>query len=125
VLLAVLPADPSTFQIAWRMALCGFGFGLFQSPNNRTMLAAAPRERSGGASGMLSTARLMGQTTGAALVALIFGLAPTHGTNITLWIAASFSACAALISLTRLSQREKPHALDAAGTAHSSSSAPN
>ena len=25
------------------MALCGFGFGFFQAPNNRTMLAAAPR----------------------------------------------------------------------------------
>jgi hypothetical protein len=38
------------------MAATGAGFGLFQTPNNRTMIAAAPRERSGGASGMLGTA---------------------------------------------------------------------
>ena len=54
--------------------MAGAGFGLFQSPNNRTMLSAAPPERAGGASGMLGTARLTGQTLGAALVALIFNL---------------------------------------------------
>ena len=40
--------------------LCGFGFGFFQAPNNRTMLAAAPRTRSGAAGGMLAMARLLG-----------------------------------------------------------------
>lgn len=101
-LLAALPAHPATFDIAWRMALCGFGFGLFQSPNNRTILASAPRERSGGASGMLGTARLTGQTLGAALVALIFNIAPTRGTTLTLIVAACFSAAAAVVSLMRL-----------------------
>ena len=72
--LALLPADPSSLDIAWRMLMAGAGFGLFQSPNNRTMLSAAPPERAGGASGMLGTARLTGQTLGAALVALIFNL---------------------------------------------------
>ena len=67
----VAAAHPTTSDIVWRMALAGAGFGMFQSPNNRTMIAAAPRERSGGASGMLGTARLLGQTTGAALVALL------------------------------------------------------
>jgi MFS transporter, DHA2 family, multidrug resistance protein len=49
--LAMLPANPTHFDVVWRMALSGLGFGLFQTPNNRTMIAAAPRERSGGASG--------------------------------------------------------------------------
>jgi len=57
--LALLPAAPSIADVIWRMALSGAGFGLFQTPNNRTMIAAAPRERSGGASGMLGTARLL------------------------------------------------------------------
>ena len=48
----------STWSGAWRCP--ALGFGLFQTPNNRTMIAAAPRERSGGASGMLGTARLLG-----------------------------------------------------------------
>ena len=58
------------------MALCGFGFGAFQAPNNRTMLAAAPRARCGAAGGMLATARLLGMTVGATVVALVFHVAP-------------------------------------------------
>jgi hypothetical protein len=63
-LLAGLPANPSWSEIAWRMALCGLGFGFFQAPNNRSMLSAAPLSRSGAAGGMLATARLTGQTIG-------------------------------------------------------------
>ena len=63
--LSRLGTSPATVDIAWRMALCGIGFGLFQSPNNRTIISSAPRQRSGAAGGMLATARLLGQTTGA------------------------------------------------------------
>ncbi|NPT36017.1 MFS transporter [Paraburkholderia xenovorans] len=105
ILLATLGPHPDAMQITWRMALCGAGFGIFQSPNNRTILSAAPRERSGGASGMLGTARLTGQTLGAALVALIFGIAPLHGPTIVLYVAACFSAVAAVISTLRVMQR--------------------
>ncbi len=42
LLLAALPADPSNADIVWRMALCGAGFGLFQSPNNHTIVTSAP-----------------------------------------------------------------------------------
>ena len=108
LLLATLGPHPEPLQIAWRMALCGAGFGLFQSPNNRTMLAAAPRERSGGASGMLGTARLTGQTLGAALVALIFGVAPQHGPIIALYVAACFSAVASVVSTLRVMHRTNP-----------------
>lgn len=107
VLLATVGAHPSAFDIAWRMALCGAGFGMFQSPNNRQMLSAAPRERSGGASGMLGTARLTGQTVGAALVALIFGVSPNHGPTVALTVAAAVSGLASAISLMRL--RHSPH----------------
>jgi DHA2 family multidrug resistance protein-like MFS transporter len=110
LLLATLGPHPEPLQIAWRMALCGAGFGIFQSPNNRTMLSSAPRERSGGASGMLGTARLTGQTLGAALVALIFGIAPKNGTFIALYVAAGFSAVAAVVSMMRVVQRDKVQA---------------
>lgn len=53
--------------------ICGVGFGLFQSPNNRLMMTSAPRDRSGGAGGMLATARLTGQSVGAALAAILIG----------------------------------------------------
>jgi DHA2 family multidrug resistance protein-like MFS transporter len=108
LLLATTGAHPAPFDIAWRMALCGLGFGLFQSPNNRQMLSSAPRNRSGGASGMLGTARLSGQTLGAALVAMIFGVAPQHGATVTLVVAACFAAVAALVSLLRISRGEAP-----------------
>ncbi len=108
LLLATLGPHPQPFDIAWRMALCGAGFGIFQSPNNRTILSSAPRERSGGASGMLGTARLTGQTLGAALVALIFGVVPQHGPIAALYVAAGFAAVASIVSSLRITQRGRP-----------------
>jgi len=101
-LLALLPAAPTDANIVWRMALCGVGFGLFQSPNNRAILSSAPRARSGGASGMLGTARLLGQTAGAALVALMFGLFHAHATLVALGAASGISLVAAAVSGTRM-----------------------
>ncbi|VVE07166.1 MFS transporter [Pandoraea anhela] len=107
--LGLLPAQPTTLDIVWRMALCGFGFGLFQSPNNYAMLMSAPRHRSGGASGMLGTARLTGQTTGAALVALVFSVAPQgYGTRASLYVAAAFAAVAAVVSSLRTLPAAQP-----------------
>ncbi|HEX3885807.1 MAG TPA: MFS transporter [Stellaceae bacterium] len=104
-LLAFLPGHPEAPDIIWRMALCGLGFGLFQSPNNRAIISAAPRERSAGASGMLGTARLLGQTTGAAFVALIFGLSGEGATTVALGIAAGIALVAAATSALRLTGR--------------------
>jgi MFS transporter, DHA2 family, multidrug resistance protein len=101
-LLALLPASPGVADIVWRMALCGAGFGMFQSPNNRAIVTSAPPERSGGASGMLGTARLLGQTTGAALVALMFSLAGAQATYWALGAAASIALVAAAVSSTRI-----------------------
>jgi DHA2 family multidrug resistance protein-like MFS transporter len=101
LLLAILPADASAANLGWRMALCGLGFGLFQSPNNRAMVASAPRHRSGGAAGMLGTARLLGQTMGAALAALIFSLS-AHGTTVALVVAAAIAAAASAVSWLRV-----------------------
>ncbi|MGB3810044.1 MAG: MFS transporter [Parvibaculum sp.] len=100
--LAWLPADPSSLDICWRMLVCGVGFGLFQSPNNRTMLSSAPIERAGGASGMLGTARLTGQTLGTAVVALIFNLATSNGSRIALMTATSLALVAMILSSLRL-----------------------
>ena len=104
-LLSVLPLDATAFGIGWKMALCGFGFGCFQAPNNRTMLASAPRARSGAAGGMLAMARLLGMTLGATLVALVFHLVPEHAEPVSLAIAAGFALVAGLASGLRLSRR--------------------
>ena len=105
IALALLPSTHSNSDVVWRMALAGFGFGIFQSPNNRAMINSAPRERSGGASGMLGTARLLGQTTGAALVALIFARLPQDGTTLCLYLAATFAVAAAFVSTLRLREQ--------------------
>ena len=102
-LLALLPEHPTNFDIIWRLVLCGAGFGLFQSPNNSILIASAPPERSGSASGMLATARLVGQTTGAALMALLFHLVPGHSPHTALILAGGFALTGAVVSLARIS----------------------
>ena len=104
-LLALLPAHPASADIVWRMALCGLGFTLFQSPNNHTIITSAPRHRSGAAGGMLGTARLTGQSIGAVLLAFIFTIASAHdgrGPVIALAAGAGFAAVASLFSMLRL-----------------------
>lgn len=100
--LSKLGTSPDNFQIAWRMAVCGLGFGLFQSPNNRTIVSAAPKPRSGAAGGMLATARLLGQTAGAVTVGVAFHLAGVRVTPDLLLAAAIAALVAAGISLLRL-----------------------
>jgi DHA2 family multidrug resistance protein-like MFS transporter len=110
-LLAALPAHPGDLDIAWRMALCGLGFGLFQSPNNHTIVTSAPRHRSGAASGMLGTARLTGQTLGAVVVAAVFSVWTPHdgrGPVIALALAASCAALAGICSSLRLRVSPSP-----------------
>ncbi len=104
-LLATL-SSPTDGAIIWRMAVCGAGFGLFQTPNNSTIMSSAPTNRSGGASGMIGTARLLGQTLGATLVALLFSLAPQGKSNTSsLLVGAAFAVVAAIVSCFRLSQQ--------------------
>jgi DHA2 family multidrug resistance protein-like MFS transporter len=102
LLLAVFPGTGSALGLIWRMALCGLGFGFFQAPNNRTMMAAAPRARSGAAGGMLSAARLLGQTLGAAAVAILFRVYAAAGSSAALYFAAALALTGALVSLVRL-----------------------
>ena len=92
----------SDLDIVWRMAVCGLGFGFFQSPNNRAMVSSAPLHRSGAAGGALATARLLGQTAGAVTTAMFFHLAGTHATTVALATASGVAAFAGLVSLLRL-----------------------
>lgn len=101
-LLAVLPpGEGSGWLIAGVVGLCGAGFGVFQTPNNRTMLAAAPKSRSGGAGGMQATARLLGTTLGTTVLALAFQLAGPGGARLALLAGVGFALAAAVLSLSR------------------------
>src|ERR1700726_2397502 len=104
-LLAMLPVNPHVADIVWRMAICGCGFGLFQAPNIKALMSSAPAGRSGGASGIVPTARLTGQTIGAALAGLCFGIAGREGASIALLLGAVFAAAGCVMSSLRLVAR--------------------
>ena len=101
ILIANLPAHPSHFDVIWRMALCGAGFGTFLPPNARLIIGSAPRERAAAAGGLVSTTRLLGQTTGATLVAALLALGLGGGATPPL-VAATLALIAGLCSLARL-----------------------
>jgi DHA2 family multidrug resistance protein-like MFS transporter len=102
VLLITLTPHASVTDICWRMAVCGIGFGFFQAPNLRAILSSAPPERAGGASGIVATSRLIGQASGAALVAFCFTISSQHGETLALSLGAAFAAVASVTSFARM-----------------------
>lgn len=103
--LALLPGHPPAATIVVCMAVCGIGFGLFQSPNNHTLVTSAPRHRSGASGGMQGSARLIGQSLGAVILALIFTVADAdtgRGPLLAILVGAAFSATGAVFSSLRL-----------------------
>lgn len=112
--LASMPHQPGLWGLLARMALCGIGFGFYQTPNNLTVMTTGPAQRSGAASGMLAVARTTGWSLGSALVALIFGLTAASagsgagvghqadtGPRICLWAGAAFALIGVGFSLSR------------------------
>jgi DHA2 family multidrug resistance protein-like MFS transporter len=97
-----LPQNAGAGAIIWRLAVCGLGFGFFQSPNLRALMTAAPPARSGSASGIVAMARLSGQTTGAALAALALGLGGAEGPALAAELATLFAVIGAAASILRL-----------------------
>jgi DHA2 family multidrug resistance protein-like MFS transporter len=100
-LVALQLGDPTQAWLVWLLALCGLGFGFFQSPNNRLIIGSAPPERSGGAAGLQSSGRLIGQSFGAALMAVAFGRAPESATSIAIWTACGLALVGAVAGVLR------------------------
>jgi MFS transporter, DHA2 family, multidrug resistance protein len=103
ILLALVGAHPTVFQVVWRAALGGAGFGFFGAPNNRAMVASAPKQRSGGAGGISTMSRLLGQSIGVSVVAVIFeitarGGVSLHGASLALMFGAGATAVSGIIS---------------------------
>lgn len=67
-----LPVDASPVLVAACLALAGAGSGLFQSPNNSSIMGAVPPARSGITGGLIATVRNVGMMLGVALAATIF-----------------------------------------------------
>lgn len=102
-LAAVWPIHGSLGPLVAFLMLSGLGFGLFQTPNNRNMLLSAPRDRSGAAGGMQGTARLLGQTIGSLIMAVLFTLtSPAAAPRIGLGLGAVLALAGGLVSAMRI-----------------------
>ncbi len=102
--LAALPATVSNWPIVAGMFVAGMGFGFFQTPNNRAMLSAAPRSRSGAAGGLQATTRVFGQSFGTALVAIAFSISLAHGPGLALVLGTICAGLAVVVNTVRFSK---------------------
>jgi MFS family permease len=64
----------SLWAIVARLALLGFGFGLFSSPNMSAIMGSVDRRHYSVASGTLATMRLVGQTLSMGITLLLFSV---------------------------------------------------
>lgn len=106
--LALLPTHVSNAPILAGMFVAGLGFGFFQTPNNRAMLSAAPRARSGAAGGLQATTRAFGQSFGTALVAIAFSLSAAHGPGLALVLGTVCAALAVAVNAIRFNRLRTP-----------------
>jgi DHA2 family multidrug resistance protein-like MFS transporter len=106
--LVLLPNTVSNTWIMVGMFTCGLGFGFFQTPNNRSMIASAPRNRSGAIGGVQATTRVFGQSFGTALVATAFGLSTAHGPSVALALGSVCAALGVLVNTVRFSKSGRP-----------------
>jgi hypothetical protein len=58
--------------VGFSIGMAGLGTGIFVAPNNSTLMASAPRNRQGIASGIPATARYIGMILGVGLSGAIF-----------------------------------------------------
>ncbi|WP_311947899.1 MFS transporter [Halomonas piscis] len=100
VALALVDKNTGIVGSLWRVALCGLGFGLFQPPNNREMMASLPAARSANVSGVMSTTRTVGQSLGVALVGAVLALG--LAVQVTLWLGAVSALLSLVVSAARI-----------------------
>ncbi len=68
LVLSGVTADTTTYAIVLILAVLGFGYGLFSSPNSSAVMGSIPRESLGVGSGTLATMRFLGQSLSLAVV---------------------------------------------------------
>ncbi len=117
-------AERSSAAIVVLLACIGVGLGLFTPANNAAIMAAAPREHSGMAGGILNLTRGLGTAIGVAVTGLVLGLrnaervhAPPHTVTV------GFQTCAAVLAviafaaaaLASLRAPAHPHVVPSAG----------
>jgi MFS family permease len=123
-LLALSLAGPGTavWGVSGRLFVAGFGMGMFQAPNNATVMGSLPRSRLGSGGGLLATARNAGMAVGVATAGALFSLRAgqdasgpefLRGYALALRAGALLAVLAAIVSLVKVSPRASGRPLDA------------
>lgn len=73
-MLALIPLDDSLFLIEAALLVIGCGLGLNTGPVNAVAVANVAAARSGTASGLINTARMVGATLGVAILGAVFAI---------------------------------------------------
>ncbi len=100
LLLLTLDVRPDPIDVQWRLAICGAGFACYTTSNMRLLLASSPQDRAAAVGGLISTVRLIGQSLGAMLGAIVLAdgfVASPQG----LLIPAGIALAASRLSLSR------------------------
>jgi len=77
IMFSQLDAHAEVQDVVWRLAVCGLGAGMFQSPMNSAAMGSAPAKFRGVASSILAMMRNVGMAFGIAIAgAIVYNLAP-------------------------------------------------
>ena len=107
VLGLTLPSTPAFMAL---LAVIGVGMGLFTSPNNASIMGAAPEQQAGMVSGVLNMTRGMGTAFGLALTGLVFTVSggdaavpsgAAHAFSVTAYVLAAIAGAAGMVSALR------------------------
>src|SRR5262249_7908036 len=79
LMLALIPLNDSLVLIASALLAVGCGLGLNVGPMNAVAVANVPAARSGTASGLINTARMVGATLGVAVLGAVFAMHVAEG----------------------------------------------
>jgi len=114
--LALLGGSPPQWRVLLCTGITGLGFAIFQSPNNRDMMSAAPLALAGPAAGMLNINRTLSQSAGAGAVSMALVLsgasvgslaAQASAANSVLFVAVAGAAVSVVVSALKLRGRQR------------------
>jgi len=105
-MMVFLPDRPTVFEVLWRMAVFGTGFGLFVTPNNRLVMLNAPLSRASAIGGLVAMVRMIGMSLGATLAAVMFSYWPHDPGHAAFTLAACVLVVAFILCCVRKTSRE-------------------
>lgn len=99
---SLIDSQLSNLSLLIMLCICGIGFALFNSPNQKNILSRVPQHLSPDASGLLSLSRIAGQTIGTIMMSAWFFLFSTDRLAELFILLAFMFGFAALLSYVRM-----------------------